>query len=312
MNYAVVPAFDQRPSAWSLLHQVYHMYRDHHRKFAAITIPAALFAAFVLSLSRSEAVYLAHEALVHQELLYSRLHLVETQAAEILGYFLSWFFGCFAFAATADGVRALLEPGPDEIDVADAYSKARQRIGAIFVFAVLTFSIAAVGSIASFRIAAHLAFGTVNRNFSVPVLWILGTGCCLVVYAFLTRYALAIPKLMDSQVGIWAAMKSTVTLTDGYDGYLFLLTVESIVGTAIGAYVGAEFAILALQRTSLAQADWTPWVIVFTAALGSAFVQPPMFIGFSLLYLEQTRERDPRPIASASFLPGPGGTPPQT
>ncbi len=303
MNYAAVPAPDERASTWTLLHRVYQIYRDHHRKFAAITIPAALFAALAFSMCRTEGAYLASRAPQGLEILSHPWEYTEILAIGIMGFFIPWLFECFAFAATATVVKELLTGQQAQRDIGDGYARARQCIRPIFVFAVLTFFIVALGFSAATWLGGSVMTKIANRRASHGAYWTIALGGWLLAIAFVTRYALAIPRIVHEKVGALKAMGSTVGLTDGYDGFLFLLAIESFIGTVVASYIGAALVLLVIQAGHLTQYAWAFWLMVLAAALASAFVQPPMFIGFSLLYFEQTRERHPAPISSGSFLP---------
>ena len=303
MNYAAVPAFDARPSSWTLLHQVYILYREHHRKFAAITIPAALFAAFAISVCHTEGAYLASRAPKGLEILYHRWQYAQILGVGAMGFFLPWFFGCFAFAATATVVRNLLSQEDGQVDIGDGYARARECILPILLFSALTFLIVALGFTAGTWLGGNVMVRISNHHVSRFAYWMVALAGWLLAIAFVTRYALALPSIVHKKVGALQAMRSTVALTEGYDGYLFLLAMESFVGTIVASYAAAFFVMLLLQRAPLIESPWSEWIIIVAAVLASALVEPPMFIGFSLLYFEQTRERQPQPITSASFLP---------
>lgn len=303
MNYAAVPAVEDRPSTWALLHKVYCIYRDHHIKFATITIPAALFASFAITLSRLEGRYLSSKLTWNVEILQHPWELAQIFGVATLGFFLVWFFGCFAFAATASTVQSLAPESIENLDISDGYSRARDCVRPIFVFAVLTFLMLGAAYYLSIWLAPRVAGKMPSAQTGHAAFFVVIYGTCLLAIAFVTRYSLAIPKIVDRGGSAWRAMLSTAPMTDGYDGYLLLLVAESVLGTYLAQIVVFLTVQKVLQRTGMIDTAWSGWILILAVALGSALVQPPMFIGFSLLYLEQTREHHALPNASASLKP---------
>jgi hypothetical protein len=76
---------------------------------------------------------------------------------------------------------------------------------------------------------------------------------------------------------------------------LFLLVVESMAGSYV-AWYAVPLGLRFLFPPHLQYTTWYGWVVYFVAILASAAVQPPMFIGFSLLAASEPQ--------NSSFLPG--------
>lgn len=92
----------------------------------------------------------------------------------------------------------------------------------------------------------------------------------------------SIPLLLRGDTKLLAALKRSVELSSGYEGALFLLVVESVAGTFVAAY-GTFYALHLLVPSTLRYTPWYGWVVNLIAMLVSAAVEPPLFIGFSLL-----------------------------
>jgi hypothetical protein len=100
---------------------------------------------------------------------------------------------------------------------------------------------------------------------------------------------MAIPLILAGGVGAWGALKKSVKLSNGYEGFLFLLVVESVVGSYF-AWYAVHFGLPFLLPAQLRYTAWYGWVIYLAAVLASAAVQPPMFIGFSLLASDESAQ----------------------
>ena len=94
-------------------------------------------------------------------------------------------------------------------------------------------------------------------------------------------------------------MKS-IKLSDGYEGSLFLLVVHSLVGSYLAWYVSYH-ALRFMFPDYLRHTVWYGWFAYVVGVLAAAAVEPPIFIGFSLL-------ADPEQLNESS-LPRPQHTP---
>jgi hypothetical protein len=87
-------------------------------------------------------------------------------------------------------------------------------------------------------------------------------------------------------MAVWAALKRSLKISNGYEVFLFLLVVESTLGSYI-AWYAVHYGLTFLFPAHLQYTAWYGWLVNGVAILASAAVQPPMFIGFSLLAAQQ-------------------------
>lgn len=92
----------------------------------------------------------------------------------------------------------------------------------------------------------------------------------------------AVPLIVRGNTRVWAALKESTELSSGYEGALFLLVVESVVGS-FAAWYAVSYGLRFLLPYALRNRFWYGWVVNLTAVLATAAVEPPLFIGFSLL-----------------------------
>jgi hypothetical protein len=106
----------------------------------------------------------------------------------------------------------------------------------------------------------------------------------VVVASIVSWLGAAIPLIVRGKTGVWPALKRSVELSTGYEGALFLLVVESVAGSFL-AWHATYYAFYALRLLPdhLRYTPWYGWVVNVVAVLASAAVEPPLFIGFSLL-----------------------------
>ena len=93
---------------------------------------------------------------------------------------------------------------------------------------------------------------------------------------------MAIPLPLRGNIGVWAALKRSVELSNGYEGALFLLLLESLVGPYL-AWYGIHYGLRILLPESLRYSPWYDWTVFVGSVLASATLEAPLFIGFSLL-----------------------------
>ena len=261
------------------IHDVFVVYQQHFGRWFAITTPTSLTASLVL--------YLADE---HVRTIFrnsSRIwvgpHIADLALAGALrfgSFFLAWLLGCFALGAISS---AFIEPSRDDENVwyHDSHQRAREHLGALLVVALLTFCAFAAGGLAFgfielmfFRVAHWSHFSELNY----PIVLAGVT----VIASIVSWFGMAIPLILREDIGAWSAMKRSVKLSDGYEVFLFLLVIESVVGSCVGWYA-THYGLVLLFPASVRQESWYGWLIYFVSILASAAVQPPMFLGFSLL-----------------------------
>ena len=92
----------------------------------------------------------------------------------------------------------------------------------------------------------------------------------------------AIPLILREEARIWASLKRSVELSSGYEGALFLLVLESVVGGFV-AWYATFYNLHALLPGQLRHTVWFGWALSLNAILVSAAMEAPLFIGFSLL-----------------------------
>lgn len=294
-NYLIVQPVELGgvPRPMLLLKDVYSLYTGQFRRWFAITAPTSLLASVVL-LMADERIRAIYRSIPRGEIPYNLGEVAETGVLRYGSFFISWFLGCFALAAIATVVNRLDGDDGNSVWISDSYQRARERFGSLLLAACSTFGLFLVGMsvvlFVEFAVARVVGWAHFSRfNMSAVLVGYV------VVASIVSWLGMAIPLILSGDVGVWTALKRSMKLSNGYEGFLFLLVVESLAGSYV-AWYAVHYGLPFLFPPSLRHAEWYGWLVYFVSVLASAAVQPPMFIGFSLLAANDH--------ANASSLPG--------
>ena len=262
------------------LKKVHVSYRGQFWQWFGIMAPTSLLAGIVLMLADSK-IRSMFAGMRFGD--YAR-HPGQIALALVLrygAYYLSWFLGCFALAAIA-GVVNRLNEGDDEANWKhDSYQNAREHLRELLLLGMITFlaflvilgGLETVG-IAAARLMGWARFSRINYAWSMTSVVVGGS--------IVSWLGIAIPLSVKNDISVMAALKRSVKLSAGYERALFLLVVESVAGGLLAWYVvlhGAPWVIPSSWRYGA----WYGWFLNLAGVLASAAVDPPLFIGLSLL-----------------------------
>jgi hypothetical protein len=104
----------------------------------------------------------------------------------------------------------------------------------------------------------------------------------VVVASIVSWLETAIPIILPGDTSVWTALKRSVEFSSGYKGALFLLVIESLVGSYLACYATYQ-GLRILVPDNLRHVPWYGWSVYLLAVLVTASVEPPLVIGFSLL-----------------------------
>jgi hypothetical protein len=295
LNYSTVQQVELGgvPRPRLLLKDVYVLYRSQFRRWFFITAPTSLLASIVLLMAdqRIRAIY---KSIPRGEIPYHMGEVAETGVLRYGSFFISWFLGCFALAAIATVVNRLNGDDGNSVWISDSYQRARERFGPLLLAACCTFGLFLIGMAAVLFVDLALLRRVAPAHFSrlnyIAVL--IGS---LIVASMVSWLGMAIPLILAKNIGVRTALKKSVKISNGYEGFLFLLVIESLAGSYV-AWYAVHYGLTFLFPVQLRYAAWYGWLVYFVSILASAAVQPPMFIGFSLLAAtEPSVSRSPNP-----------------
>ena len=273
-----------KPEGFSpLFTKVQRIYIGQFREWFAITAPTSVFATVVL-VATGQVISAFYRQTPRWESSYFA-EVAKMAGLKLGSYFFAWFLGCFALAAIATVVSRL--DGEEEgAPLRDSHHRAREHLGAIFKAAVATF-IAMVIGMAILEIGLAVIIKIVGyRHISNLTLYVLDLTGTVIVSGILSRFGMVIPLVVRGDMGVWTALNESLKIGERHKGFLYLLVIQSVVGSYVGWY--AVHYMLLLVPDSIRFTGWYRWGALIVSALASAAVSPPMFIGFSVLAEEKT------------------------
>ena len=263
-----------------LLRSVHSLYFDQFRRWFGIMAPTSLLSGATLMLANQK--IKAINASLHRGDILHQFDWIAVMGAVRYGsFFLSWLLGCFALAAIATAVN---EFGRDVEAAAwryDAYERAREHFGALISLTFITFVAFFFGMMA-FGFVELTAYRIVHwphfSKYNYPIV-LVGT---VIVASVVSWLSVAIPLSIKGDVRVKAALMKSVELSNGYEGALFLLVVESVAGSMLVWYAVVHGLPLFLPRDLLFTA-WYSYLLNAAGVLAGAAIDAPLFLGLSLL-----------------------------
>jgi hypothetical protein len=281
------------------LGHVYSVYTGQFRRWFGITAPTSVLASVVLLLANRK-IHAIYSGIPLREIQYHWGEIGETYVLRFGAFFISWLLGCIALAAIATVVNGLDADDTNDVWRSDGYQKAREHFGALLLAAIGTFCAFLAGMAIIDLVVAALVRAVGWSHFSRFNFVVV-----LISYVFIASivswFGMAIPLVLSGDAGAWIAFKKSFRLSNGYEALLFLLVVESVVGSYL-AWYAVRYGLTVLFPAQLRYTEWYGWVVYFVAILASAAVEPPMFIGFSLLASQPSLP--PIPIPEFDFRNG--------
>lgn len=216
-------------------------------------------------------------------------------ATYLLGWIqgaLYWGISGFFFAAVASNtLSGGNEAGPA---ISDAFTSARERIGAITGVALICWTLFWLGqSVARFallqlmnRLAPH------RGSYGVIVLQLLDIVVSLMLAGLLSRFGLTIPRLIHERASsLGTALRFSFSKTEDWEPFFMVFLAKSaILGYAVFSLASYAFRWL-LHNGTLTRTTF-PWAANAAYVAIIAALAPPLFIAFSLLYREVTQPEE--------------------
>jgi hypothetical protein len=279
--------------------EVLQVYRTQFGIFFRLTAPAVLLSYVVVTAARFEIRNITRH-LFRQNFnpLSLRIEFIEMPLINLAAYLASWLFFSIMFAAicsTVDQIRKGRTPS-----AAISLSAVRTRLGPflglstlLFVFCVVLFGLSGVLFWGVSRFSHRLLFHLGQLEF-----WIISYGTAFLAMLLLSRFALAIPAVVLDECRVGQSLFLSDELTEG--GWLILaalLAKSLIVGYVAGmlpfwirvwAWGAVQIPVIVAEAMSV---------------VAVSVVEPVMFIGFALLYLQTRGNRSHLALAPLELAP---------
>ena len=275
------------PRILPLFNRVQHLYIKQFRVWFAITAPTSLIATLILVLSDRKIREISRY-IPWYELSKRPFELAEIYLLRFGSFFFVWFLGCFVLGAIATKVGGL-DRDDEELALRDSHQLAREHLLEILQIALLTFIAFVLGMMLSENVYSAILKVVGRARFS-PYIFAASLLQWVIVASIVSWLGMAIPYVVRG-IGFWAAVKKSLEAADGYQGFLLLLVLQSLVVSYVAWYV-TQYALFYLLPAFIRGTSWYGWVALIASALASAAVEPPIFIGFSLLAEQSARGTD--------------------
>ena len=276
----------ERQGVGDFVAEVLRTYHSHFWLFFKITAPAVIVSTIAIITARNEVREIARHLPRGVELLAHQTEMFEMWLANFSSWLVSWMAFSFAFGAICIAL--------DETEAGFTQSawhslrNVRERLGPFLGISLLLFVLYLVAQAASVLLGAGVFWMLHQMQVRPSRLAILVVSYALVGPALLvlSRFAIAIPAVILDDCRVGQAMFRSEELTEGKWLKLAALLAKSI----IGGYVAAmcPFWLASLIRVTAPLPSWFPWILTIASIIGVTLAEPPMFVGFALLYLKMS------------------------
>jgi len=264
--------------------EVLRTYHNHFWLYFRITAPAVIISTIAIITARREVREISRHLPRGVELLAHRTEILEIGLINYSSWFVSWIAFSFVFSAIC---IALEESVAGFTPSAwSSFVHIRERLSPLLgvsllllVLVVVTEGVAVVLGTGVFWILHRLQ---VNR--SGFLIWAVSYVLAGLAVLVASRFFLAVPAVILDDFSVGRALLRSDELTQGKWLALAVLLAKSL----IGGYVAGmcPFWLASFVRVSVPLPSWFPWILTVASVIGVIVAEPPMFLGFALLYLK--------------------------
>ena len=263
----------------------------YHRQFwlfLSLVAPAVAIGWFAVVVGRNESREIARHIPRGIESVRHPVEFVEMAVANIVGLFGSWIAFSFSFAGICVAVQKLATGFVPSMR--ECFIPVRDRLGPFLRLSSLLFALLLILEGAAL---VFLQFGILWVLWRLPIHvtgWMMYTvtfACSGLGLLIVSRFSLAIPALMldDCRVG------ESIFRFDEYTERRWLVLAALVAKSVVGGYVAAmlPFWIAPYVLRNTLVPWWFSWVLTAASIAAASVVEPTMFIGFTLLYLQRSK-----------------------
>ncbi len=296
----------ERRGVGDFVAEVLRTYHGHFWLFFKITAPAVIVSTIAISTGRNEVRQITRVLLGGQpftfnsalELLNHRTEMFEIYLVIFLQFLVSWMAFSFSYGAICIAVEegaAGFAPSARR-----SFLNIRERSGPFVRLCFLLFVLVLVAEEAATWLVG-LVFWELHKWQMRPsglVIMVVSYGVVGLLLLVISRFALAVPAVILDDYRVGQAMFRSDELTQEKWPTLAVLLAKSLIGGYVAGMCPFWLASFIHVRGPLP--SWFPWTLTLVSIIGVTVVEPPMFIGFALLYLKMSA----RDTASSKVLTG--------
>ena len=260
---------------------VLRFYHANAWTFFKLSAPATLVTYLTITAAQNEARSIIRNVFPHTAAALSRPTLfLELGLVNLVKFLVVWLTTCLLFAATCsavDHINSGLAPRFSDCFTETAHQLGRFiQLSALLLLLLVSFMAIALSlglGLLSFAKLLHIHF----QGFLLS--WI-GYGLAAAVMTVPARLNLAIPAVLLDDYPVGRSISLSHELTKGKLLILTALILKSLIGGYVGGMLPFWIRIWLWNLVPIPN-----WVAVVASLALVAAVEPPMFIGFALLYL---------------------------
>ena len=246
-------------------------------------LPAALFGYLIVFFELQK----ANEVLRHvprgPAISHYMAEVLEADAFRVGGFLLEWILYCFAFSGIAVAVRKLIE---GECPVAEeCFTPVREKVGPLIGLSLVLALLMVIAFAVLEAVATFLYLGFID---SLRAFWMVWPLCVVFLTSLaVARFGSALPALILDNCVVCQSLIRSFKLTKGNWTILALLVLESVGGSYVIYQLVATLVKMPVVHRFAPEE--IRWATVALSLIMGILLQPPMLIGFSLLYIRRSQ-----------------------
>jgi hypothetical protein len=280
-------SFPSDPSGvGEFVEEVLRVYRNRFWFFIKLVAPAVVAGYIAVRMGQNEGREIARQLfqIPISEIARHRTEFVEIWLANSAGYLVSWMALSFSFAAicfAVDEIRAGVTPS-----VTGSFWAIGHRLGAFLRLSLLLFFLILV-AVGAGGLSLTGVFWVLRKvqvhpgRFAISLVTFTLASLALLA---ISRFGLAIPALVLDDYPVGKAMFRSDELTQGKWLTLAVLLAKSLIGGYVAGM--APFWLVSFIPADARLPSWFPWTLTTASIAGVTVIEPTLFIGFALLYLQ--------------------------
>jgi hypothetical protein len=270
--------------------EVLRLYHRHLWTFIKFVAPAVLVGSFAVILGRKINLEIANTVFRSGASQY-RIEILEMKLISLAALFTSWIVFSIAYAAICSTVRQLETGSP--ISMKDSLLELFRRSGRFFRICSLLGLLCMFAFVISGGVGALFWLSPVRRlHLSSFLIWVISLVFSWALLVVLSRFSLAVPAVTLDGYKVGQSMFRSDELTEGKWLVLAALVCKSYIGGYIAGL--APYWLAGWIWAGVPLPSWFPWLLQVASICAVTLVEPPMFIGFALLYLRQSAAFPPK------------------
>lgn len=272
--------------------EVLRIYHAQFWLFTKLVFPAVALGCIAIMLGRNESREIARNLPHGIEMLSHHTEITEMWIAMITGFFTSWTAFSFSYAAICVAVHQLAAGRVPS--ASECFAPVRARLGAFLRLSSLLFFflLAGVGLTTLLETGLYSLLHRMSVHVNGVEVGLISWAFIGFIFLALSRFALSIPAVVLDNCRIGESLFRSDEFTERKWLILAVLLGKSLVGGYVAGLL--PFWIASSLFATIPIPSWFPWVLTAASIAAVTPVEPPMFIGFAMLYLQR---------ASSSSIP---------